>query len=176
MSKKLNNDIPIYIGVTSFLGSSIKQDSLVWWNQDWTIWPECQASSLHETWHNPYGEAWRWQHHAAGMCSSGRDWETSQGRGKSEQSKVLRDPWWKHCSRALKVSDWGEGSPSNRTMTLSTKPRQHRSGLGTNLWMSLSGPDRAWTWTSLERPGNGYTAMLPIQPGRTWEHLQRIIG
>ena len=26
-----------------------------------------------------------------------------------------------------------EGSPSNRTMTLNTQPRQHRSGFGTNL-------------------------------------------
>ena len=32
-----------------------KQYSLVWWNQDWTLWPECQASHLEETWHHPYG-------------------------------------------------------------------------------------------------------------------------
>ena len=28
------------------------------------IWSECQASHMEETWHNPYGEAWWWQHHA----------------------------------------------------------------------------------------------------------------
>ena len=27
---------------------------------------------------NPYGEAWLWQHRAAGMFFSGRDWVTSQ--------------------------------------------------------------------------------------------------
>ena len=29
--------------------------------------------------------------------------------------------------------DWGEGSPSNRTMTLSKQPRQCRSGYRTSL-------------------------------------------
>ena len=33
----------------------------------------------------------------------------------------------------LRTSDWGEGSPSNRTMNLSTQPRQCRSGFGTSL-------------------------------------------
>ncbi|CDQ69235.1 unnamed protein product [Oncorhynchus mykiss] len=31
-------------------------------------------------------------------------------------------------SRTLRTSDWGEGSPSNSTMTLSTQPRQRWSG------------------------------------------------
>uniref|UniRef100_A0AAZ3QNG4 Transposase n=1 Tax=Oncorhynchus tshawytscha TaxID=74940 RepID=A0AAZ3QNG4_ONCTS len=44
--------------------------------------PECQASRLEETRHQPYGEAQWWQHHAVGMFFSGRDWETSQDRGK----------------------------------------------------------------------------------------------
>ena len=33
----------------------------------------------------------------------------------------------------LRTSDWGEGSPSNRTTTLSTQPRQCRRGFGTIL-------------------------------------------
>ena len=37
------------------------------------------------------------------------------------------------CSRALRTSDWGEGSPSNRTTTLSIQLRQSRSGFGTSL-------------------------------------------
>ena len=52
----------------------------------------------------------------------------------------------KTCSRAVRTLDWGEGSPSNRTPTLSTQPRQHRSDFGTSLWMSLSGPARDRTW------------------------------
>ena len=39
----------------------------------------------------------------------------------------------KTCSRVLRTTDWGEGSPSNRTTTLSTQPRQSRSGFGTSL-------------------------------------------
>ena len=31
------------------------------------------------------------QHHAVGMFFSGRDWKTSQDRGKDERSKVQRD-------------------------------------------------------------------------------------
>ena len=33
----------------------------------------------------------------------------------------------------LKTSNWGKGSPSNRTMTLSTQPKRHRSGFGRSL-------------------------------------------
>jgi hypothetical protein len=36
-------------------------------------------------------------------------------------------------SRALRTSDEGEGSPSNRTTSLSTQTRQRRSGFGTSL-------------------------------------------
>ena len=43
---------------------------------------ECQASHLKETWHHPYDGAWWWHHHAVGLFFSGRDWETSQDRGK----------------------------------------------------------------------------------------------
>ena len=39
----------------------------------------------------------------------------------------------KKLSRVLSISDWGEGSPSNRTTTLSTQPRQCRSGFRTSL-------------------------------------------
>ena len=33
----------------------------------------------------------------------------------------------------LRTSDWGEGSPSNRTTTLITQPRQRRSSFRTSL-------------------------------------------
>ena len=42
---------------------------------------------LEETWHHPHSEAWWWQHHAVEMFFSGRDWETSQFRGKDEREK-----------------------------------------------------------------------------------------
>uniref|UniRef100_A0A674BJ43 Ubiquitin carboxyl-terminal hydrolase n=1 Tax=Salmo trutta TaxID=8032 RepID=A0A674BJ43_SALTR len=37
------------------------------------------------------------------------------------------------CSRALRASDRGEGSPSTRATTLSTQQKQRRSGFGTSL-------------------------------------------
>ena len=40
------------------------------------------------------------------MVFSGRDWETSQDKGKDEWSKVQRS-LMKTCSRALRTSDWG---------------------------------------------------------------------
>ena len=64
----------------------------------------------------------------------------------------------------LRTSDWGEGSPSNRTMTPRTQPRKRRSGFGTRLEPDL---------TSLERPENSCAAKLPIQPDRALEDLQK---
>ena len=74
-SVKRHSPLGVRQKVPKGLSDHDKQDSLVWWNQD------------------PYGEAWWWQHHAVGMFVSGRDWETSQGWGKDERSKVQRDPW-----------------------------------------------------------------------------------
>ena len=82
-------------------------------------------------------------------------------------------------SRALRTSDWGEGSPSNRTTTLNTQPRQCRCGFGTSLWMSLSGPARDQTLTRLNisgETGNSCATTLPIQPDRAWENLLRRLG
>ena len=51
-------------------------------------------NAKHHVWRKPgtYCEAWWWQHHALGIFFGGRDWETSQDRGKDERSKVQRDP------------------------------------------------------------------------------------
>jgi hypothetical protein len=59
------------------------------------------------------------------MFLSGRDWETSQDRGR----EILDEIYY----RALRTSDSGEGSLSNRIMTLSTQPRQRRSGFEKSL-------------------------------------------
>ena len=56
------------------------------WSDETKI--ERQASHLEKTWQYPYDEAWWWQHHAVGIFFNGRDWESSQDRGKDEQSKV----------------------------------------------------------------------------------------
>ena len=140
---------------------------------------------------HPYDEAQWFQHHAVGMFFSGRDWGSSvRIKGKTEQS--TESSLMKTCSRALRTSDWGEGSPSNRTTTLSTQTRQRRSGFGTSLlqW-SFSGllqwpteypsvaqpePGLELDRTSLWRTENSCAATLPIQPDRSWEDLQRRMG
>ena len=73
----------------------------------------------------------------------------------------------KTCSRALRTSDWAEGS--NRTITRSTKPRHCRSDFGTSLWMSLSGPARAWTWTWSNIFGETWKNVLLLSPSNLTE-------
>jgi hypothetical protein len=66
-----------------------------------------------------------------GVFLSSRDWETKiEGKMNGEKYREILD---ETCSRALRTSDWGEGSPPNRTTTLSTQPRQCRSGFWTSL-------------------------------------------
>jgi hypothetical protein len=73
------------------------------------------------------------------MLFSSREWETSQDQGKDGRRKSTERFFLKTYSRALRASDWGEGSPSNRTATLSTQPRQRKSGFGNVLeWPSQS--------------------------------------
>ena len=50
-----------------------KEDYLVWWNQDWTLWPECQASCLEETWHHP--SLWWSMVVAASCCGNVFQWQ-----------------------------------------------------------------------------------------------------
>ena len=59
-----------------------------------------------------------------------------------------------------------------RTMTLSTQPRQRRSGLGTTLWMSLSGPARALTWTQSNISGETWKWLSTHGPHPTWQSLR----
>uniref|UniRef100_A0A8C8G821 Ubiquitin carboxyl-terminal hydrolase n=1 Tax=Oncorhynchus tshawytscha TaxID=74940 RepID=A0A8C8G821_ONCTS len=61
----------------------------------------------------------------------------------SEPLQTFQRSLMETYSRALRASDRGGGSPSTRTTTLSTQPKQHRSGFETSL--SLSGPARART-------------------------------
>jgi hypothetical protein len=52
------------------------------------------------------------------MFFSGKDWETSQDQGKKNEWSKVQKSLMKNCSRALRTSDRGKVSPSNRTTTL----------------------------------------------------------
>lgn len=72
----------------------------------------------------------------------------------------------------LRTSDSAEGWPSNRTVTLSTQPRQCSSGLGTPLWMSVSGPARALTWTTSKISGVKWKWLPTDGLHQTWQNLR----
>ena len=133
----LNESVCIYMWTNTCMASASGKPALVVKHCHLVSFKctEClNDTCLEQTWHHPYGEAWWWQHHYVGMFFSCRDWETSQD-------------WWKTAPEHSGPQTGGEGSPSNRTKTLSTQPRYSRSGFGKSLWMSLSGPARARTWT-----------------------------
>ena len=103
----------------------------------------------------------------------GSDREIGQDWGKVEQSKAQRNLQWKPDPE-LRTLDWAEGSASNRTMTLSSQPRNTGVVKG-QLCISLSGWTRALMWSqlnSMERP-NVCPLTVPVQPDRALEDQQR---
>ena len=64
-----------------------------------------------------------------------------------------------------------KGSPSNRTRT-HTQLRQHRSGSGSTLVMSLSGPARAQTWTRFNISGEIWKWLCTDAAHPTWWSLR----
>ena len=72
--------------------SQTMRNKILWSDETKIELFDLNTKRLEETWHHPYGDAWWWQHHAVGMFFRGREWETSQDRGKDEGSRVQRDP------------------------------------------------------------------------------------
>ena len=104
---------------------------------------------------------------------------STQDRGKDEQGKVLRDPWWKPALECL--------GPLSRvkvhvpTAQQSKAKSQDNAGVASERvsespWLAKPEPGLEPTRTSLERPENSYAATLPIQPDRAWLNLQRRMG
>ena len=106
-----------------------KQDSLVWWNQDWTLWPQWQASRLQETWHHPFGEAW-----VAASCFSA----AGTGRQVRIEAKMNGAKYREILDENLlhRAQDLGWRSTFQQDINL-----KHTAKTTQNwLWMSLSGP------------------------------------
>jgi hypothetical protein len=82
--------------------SQIMRNQILW--SDETKIELFGLNAKHQVWRKP--------------VTSGRDWETFQDRSKVQRYLM------KTCSSALSTSDWGEGSPSNRTTTLSSQLRK----------------------------------------------------
>ena len=96
-------------------------------------------------------------------------------------SESIQTPWLfphfvKTCYRALRSSNWGEGSPSNRTTTLSTQPIQRRSGSGCP-WVAQPEPGLDPDRPSLERHENNNpphpTWQLERSCREEWEKLPK---
>ncbi len=109
-----------------------KQDSLVWWNQNWTFWPEYQASCFF----------------------SSRDGVTSPDRGKDECRKVHSDPWWKPAPEPS-----GPQTEAKIHLTMRQRPKTHsqeNKGVAAGQvcecpWVAQPEPRSKSCQTSLER-------------------------
>ncbi len=145
-----------------------KKHSLVWWA---SIPYSCLRETKHQfiiTWIILYQ---RWSTACGGVFQR-------QGLGKwSEKTESwmqlnteisIMKTWF----RALKTADWAESSPSNMTITLRTQPRQCRSGLGTTLWTSSSGPATAGTWNQSDFFRETYKCLSTGGTQPTWQSFR----
>lgn len=73
-------------------------------------------------------------------------------KGSLHRAKCIVKKKKHNWSRLLRTSDKTECAPSNKTMTLSTQPRQSRFDSGDNPWMCLPKLVRTLNWPSLEIP------------------------
>ncbi len=88
------------------------------------LWPEWQASCLEEEpgQCHPYSEAWWCSIMLWGCFSAAGTGRLVRIEGKMNAA-CTETFLMKTCYTELWTSDWGEGSSSNRTTTLSTQPR-----------------------------------------------------
>ena len=101
---------------------------------------------------------------AASCCEvffSGRDWKTGQGKGKNEWRKIINENVVQ-STQDLRLE----------TMTLNTQPGQYRSGFGTTVWMSYSGPARVLTQTHSNISGETWKWLSTDAPHPTWHSLR----
>ncbi len=110
----------------------------------------------------------QWSMVVAASCCGGvfqlqgqDDWLQSRERWMRPSTGIS---WTKTFSRVLRTSDWAEGLPSNKTMTLSTQ--LNNEGVASQQlrdcsWMAQPEPWLKPNWASLERPKMAVHQRLP---------------
>ncbi len=118
----------------------------------------------------------QWSMVVAVSCSGGvfqrqglrKWWEKMESWMQLNTEISLIKTWF----RALRTLDWAESSHFNMTITLRPQPRLCRSGLGTTLWMSSTGPARAETWNQSDIFGETCKWLSTDGPQSTWQSLR----
>ena len=157
------------------------KDSVVWWDENGTLRPECKALHLAETEHSsspiehhPHLETWWWQHTDMGMLFSGSDWGTFKDRGNNEWSQNAGKSSRRTCFGVQKTFGCGEDLHSNGTMIPNTQPKQHWNGFRTRKWKCLSGPTKGQTWIPLIIIcGKTWRLLFTDTLHTTWQNLSK---
>ena len=148
---------------------------LVWWNQDWTLWPECQVSYLEETRH-PSSPGPTVKHGGGSVMLSGCfsvagtvRLDRIEGKLNATKSTEILDENLLQSAQDLKLDQRFTFQRDNDPKHTAKRTQEWLWDCG--LWMSMSSPVRAWTrsdvWadqTSQEGPENTGALTLPIQP------------
>jgi transposase len=79
----------------------------------------------------------------------------------------------KTSSRVFRTSAWDKGSPSNRTMTLSTQPSQCRTSFGTSLNV-LEWPSQSPDFNPIEHLWRDLTIAVQRRSPSNLTELERI--
>ncbi len=155
-------------------GWSLKQSGLFLDLASWPNWAIEGEGSWLERWSRHWWFTlvelhdliWRWEKLA--------EWQTSL---RHSTNLGLMAKWPKSSFSSVKIHETLIGiyhwsSPSNMTITRRPQPRQCRSGLGTTLWTSSSGPARAGTWNQSDIFGETYKWLSTDGPQPTWQSLR----